>query len=77
MSYYSGLLSDIAAQLDSDFYIIPSSVHEVLLIPSEHIFSKKELSTMIQEVNDTQLLPEEILSDHAYYYSRSTDTITI
>jgi len=74
---YKDLLSDIADRLKSDFYIIPSSVHEVLLIPSKHAASPQELSSMVREVNAAQLSKEEILSDHVYYYSRSTGKISM
>lgn len=74
---YENLLANIAAQFKSDFYIIPSSVHEVLLIPSKHAASPLELSSMVREVNSTQLSKEEILSDHVYYYSRRTGKVTM
>lgn len=48
--------------------IIPSSIHEVLLIPCD---SEKDISSyneMVQEVNATQLQTEEVLSDNAYIY---------
>ena len=51
--------------------IIPSSIHEVLLIPCD---SEKDISSyneMVQEVNATQLQTEEVLSDNAYIYDGS------
>lgn len=74
---YKDLLADIAVQLKSDFYIIPSSVHEVLLIPSKHAASPLELSSMVRDVNAAQLSKEEILSDHVYYYSRRTGKVSM
>ena len=74
---YEDLLSDISARLDSDFYILPSSIHEVLLIPVQSAASYEELTSMVHEVNATQLAREEILSDHVYFYSRRTGTITM
>ena len=74
---YEDLLSDIAEILNSDFYILPSSIHEVLLIPVESASSAEDLSSMVKEINDTQLSREEILSDKVYFYSRSTGTITM
>lgn len=74
---YEDLLSDISEKLESDFYILPSSVHEVLLIPTKHASSYSELSSMVRDVNATQLTREEVLSDHVYYYSRSTGRITM
>lgn len=72
---YPNLLSSIAQRLNQDFIILPSSLHEVLLLPAEHNDSFEEYASIIQEVNSSELSPEEILSDHAYYYSRKTDSI--
>lgn len=74
---YEDLLSDISAKMDSDFYILPSSIHEVLLIPVKNAASYTELVTMVKEINSTQLTREEILSDCVYLYSRHTGKITM
>ena len=74
---YTGLLKEFATKAETDFYILPSSIHEVILIPAIGQNCQKELSEMVKEVNHSQLLEEEILSDHAYYYSRNTDQITM
>ncbi len=67
---YHDLLADLAANLNTDLYLIPSSVHEMLIIPATSDMTREDFNRMIQEVNATQLEPEEILSDHVYYYSR-------
>ena len=72
---YEHLLEDIANQFDSDFYILPSSIHEVILIPANDNTSYSELSQMVQDVNATQVSPEELLSDHVYYFSRSQNVV--
>ncbi|MGN1174349.1 MAG: DUF5688 family protein [Roseburia sp.] len=72
---YEHLLEDIAKQFDSDFYILPSSIHEVILIPASDNTSYSELSQMVQDVNETQVSPEELLSDHVYYFSRSQNVV--
>lgn len=76
---YPGVLEDISNQMNSDLIIIPSSIHEVLIIPETYIQNREELppdfETMISEVNDTQLTDDEVLGDHAYHYRRSTQTI--
>lgn len=65
------LMDKIADFLGEDFYILPSSTHEVLLLPESKAPSKEELDQIVQEVNREALEPEDYLSDHAYYYSRS------
>ncbi len=67
---YNHVLEDIGNQLGEDFYVLPSSVHETILIPLKFSSEKVILDQMVKEVNETQLSEEEVLSDHAYYYSR-------
>ena len=67
---YPDVLSDFSQKMKSDLYIIPSSIHEVLLLPVNAIGYPEQLDLLIQEVNKDHLAPEDILSDHAYYYSR-------
>ena len=74
---YDDLISQLAQKLECDFYIIPSSIHEVLLIPSSIDMSQETFHEMICEVNETQLEPQDILSDHLYFYSREKNVISI
>ena len=72
---YPDLLRRFADTHDSDVYILPSSVHEVMLISARVKSTPKELNAMVEEVNCSQLMPEEVLSNHAYYYDRQTGQI--
>lgn len=63
------ILEEIGKKLKQNFYIIPSSIDEVLIVPSYADIDREMMDTMIQEVNETQVSKEERLSDHAYYYS--------
>ena len=51
-----------------DFYVLPSSVHETLIIQKDAGMELRDLEQMVQEVNQTQVAPEERLSDHVYEY---------
>ena len=51
-------------------YILPSSVHEVLIIPKENAPSPKELGEMVREVNRAEVAREEVLSDRIYEYDK-------
>lgn len=55
-----------------NFYILPSSIHELILIVDTEKFDESELNSMVRQVNREQVLPEEVLSDHVYYYNRET-----
>ena len=61
--------------MDCDLFILPSSIHEVILVPARTGICKRELDQMVKEVNQEAVDPEEILSDHAYYYHRKEDQI--
>lgn len=69
---YEGRLEQIGRFLGENYFVIPSSVHEVIIIGEKDAWGGKEsLENMIRDVNDTEIDPEEILSYHAYYYDRS------
>ena len=59
-----------------DFYILPSSVHEVLLLSKESGARRSDLNRMIQDINASQVAEEEILSDHVYILDRDLGFIT-
>lgn len=72
---YPDMLKNIARRFDSDLIILPSSVHEVLIYPDGAYHTHSALNGMVQEVNMTQVAPEEVLSDHIYLYSFQDDCI--
>ena len=74
--YYSDVLEKIAEKLRDDLYILPSSIHEVIAIPSKY-GDLESLSTMVKEVNSTQVAEEEQLSDNVYLYTASTKELHI
>ena len=74
---YDRVLSDAGVRLEDDFYVLPSSVHEVILVPDHVAGSEKELRTMVHEVNHTQVEPEEILSESVYHYDRKKHSLSI
>lgn len=53
----------------SDFYILPSSIHETLVVPVKSGMDVESLEAMVREVNSTQLQPDEILSNRVYIYN--------
>jgi len=59
----------IAEMFNTDIYILPSSIHEVIVV-SSIIKSAEDLALMVKDINRTELKPEEILSDHVYFYGK-------
>lgn len=49
-------------------YIIPSSVHELILVPDNGDIGQEELDKMVLEANSSVLEDDEKLSGHCYYY---------
>lgn len=61
-------METISEMLGGDFVVIPSSIHEVIILPMDDNVDKDELEGIIREVNTSQVAPEERLSYHAYQY---------
>lgn len=74
---YEGVLERIAEEYSGNFYLLPSSIHETILLPDSGTESAESLRRMVCEVNRSQVLPEEVLSDSLYYYSREDGRLEI
>ncbi len=73
---YDDVIPGFAQKLGKDLYIIPSSVHEVILMPADGFSDTERIIDIINEVNSTQVAREEILSYKLYKYSRSAGRIS-
>lgn len=71
---YKDILKDFAMVVDKDLYVLPSSIHEVILLPSDGTQESEQLKEMVREINQSQVEEEEVLSDSVYYYRRSDDS---
>ena len=56
--------------------VLPSSIHELLILPDNGSMQLSELEAMVREVNATQVAPEDRLSDKVQYYDRETKLLT-
>ncbi len=76
---YKDLLKAIAAKLKSDIYIIPSSIHEIIVVKSIKgcEIDTDGLKELIAHINDTSLPEAEVLSNSLYFYSRDTNVLSI
>lgn len=66
---YENMLKHCGEWIGSSYYLLPSSIHEVILVPERAVPDKRELSAMVRDINRTQVLPTEVLSDEIYFYS--------
>lgn len=74
---YQDILSDFALVVQDDFYILPSSIHEVILLPAKGENRPEVLREMVEEINETQVEPEEVLSNSIYFFERKTGEIYV
>lgn len=72
---YSNKIKELADRLKSDLLIIPSSVHEVLLMEDGAEQDYEWLRSIVKEVNRSQVEPEEVLSGNLYRYVREKEKI--
>lgn len=66
----------IAAKF-GDVYVIPSSVDETLIVPKSAVDDVQELARIVRQVNDSEVRPEDQLSNNVYEYDSETHTLKI
>lgn len=64
----AGVMENIRKQLGGDYFILPSSIHELLIIPDDGTVIPEMLVEMVKDVNATEVAEKDILSDHVYRY---------
>ena len=65
---YPNFMNQAADIIGGDFFILPSSIHEVLLVPDDGSWSARALKALVENVNETEVRPEEKLTDSVYHY---------
>lgn len=74
--YCKEILKEIADKYDSNLFIIPSSIHEIIVKPIDLLVGLDEMTEMVKDVNTSEVEPEEVLSNHAYIFRKDTMEIT-
>lgn len=75
--FYKNALYCIGEELGQDFYILPSSIHEVLVIGKAEVSSAADLYEMVWEANRTVVSEQEFLSNQVFYYDREKQEIKL
>lgn len=70
-------LQKIADKMGADLYILPSSVHEIILLSTDNTMTVDELKETVCFVNSNELRQEEVLSDNVYLFNRHNPSIEI
>lgn len=74
---YDSMLSGFADSISRDFYIIPSSVHELIFLPDDLNINPEDIRSMISDVNSTCLEPQDLLSYNLYRYRRAIGLVEL
>lgn len=75
MMFEPQVMDKLSQSFPEGFYILPSSLHEVLILPDRGGISPKELGAMVREVNQSQVEKMEQLSDRVYRYDKEKQKI--
>lgn len=74
---YEDCLKKFAEEQNADVIILPSSVHEVILLPDKGDMDYAELQEMVSQINRNEVPEEDVLSDGVYKYSRRNCGISL
>ena len=66
--FYPDITGRIGEIVGGDYYVLPSSIHEVLILPDSGDLAPDELLRMVREVNETEVAPEERLGTKVLHY---------
>ena len=73
---YDENLHGLSEKMGDDFFILPSSIHEVICVPAS-LGNAEDLAAMVQEVNMTAVALEERLSNQVYFYDKDLRKLTM
>ena len=75
---YGDVLQDVAKLFQSDFYLLPSSIHEMIAVSaSENSPGPEALADMVHEINEGQVEIGERLSNQVYHYDAQTRKLSM
>lgn len=74
---YQDLLDEHAQYINGSFYVLPSSVHELILVSAESKLCSgvENFRNMVQEINSSELATEEVLSNNVYFYDKEAKAL--
>ncbi|MBQ6223438.1 MAG: hypothetical protein IJJ44_12570, partial [Solobacterium sp.] len=72
--FYDGVMNRVADRIGGSYYVLPSSVHEVICVPAYRM-EWTDLQSMVRNINDTVVSDEDVLSDNVYYYDADTGAL--
>ncbi len=74
---YPGMLERAAGKIGSDLVILPSSRHEMILLPFQEMKDLEMYRSMVQHVNQSAVPPEDVLSEEVFCYMRREGKVRV
>lgn len=74
---YDDVLKKIADRMGNDLYVLPSSIHEVIILPKIDFYDRESLCNMVREVNCEGVAKEEVLADNVYTFLRKENRLVL
>lgn len=65
---YPDMMEQLAEKVKGDFFVLPCSIHEVLVLPDNGHMDSAELQSIVMAVNGTEVAPKDQLSDQVYHF---------
>ena len=69
---YPGFFEYAAAIVGGSYYILPSSIHELILLTDDGTLTVEELQNTVREINETEVSESDFLSNEVYHYDVNT-----
>ena len=74
---YPDVMNQLAQNAGDNLFILPSSIHELIIMRDTGEMSAEELQAMVACVNQEEVDPQEVLSDEVYYYNKDEHSLTM
>ncbi len=71
---YPDVLRMAAKKLGGDLLVLPSSIHEVIIMRWENGAEYDEITEIVKEINQKEVMPEDVLLDSVCFYCRKDDS---
>ena len=75
--FYENCMDRISEAVGGDFVILPSSVHELIVLKDDGSLDYNDLAETVRNVNRTMVKPSEFLSDHVYRYDAQEHSFSV
>ncbi len=69
------VMEQVGNALGENYFVLPSSIHELMIVPESSGIPASELEAMVMEINENEVLPEEVLSNKVHFYDRETGVL--